>query len=334
MPTNCRNCGAPLDDSTPGNLVRCPFCGKVTREQPAPVVARAPQGPFPPAQGPYVPGTRSRASGALVAVLAASGMGLLIAIGAAVNSSQPTNVSHPTSDGVSNPTGGGDCPSRFGKSAEVDCTCGSGQLPAAVWGTDIYTTDSSFCAAAVHAGATSPSGGRVTARSAQGCASYVGTARNGVTTLDWGRYGSSFYFVGHGTGTCATTPMPSEASGAVPAQDRCPSNYPVGTAQIDCTCAPDQLGGTVWGTDLYTTDSAFCQAALHAGVVSAQGGRVSARQAPGVKSYRGTERNGVTTSAWGGYPHSFQFIGVSSSAAGPKREQGASASDPRSNFAF
>ena len=327
MPTDCRNCGAPLDDSVPGNLVRCPYCGTVTREQPTPGPQRPPYG-----QGPYVPGrgthATTRTSGVLIAVLATGGMAVLIAIGAAVHASRPKHVSNPIGGSISNSTSSGDCPSHFGNSAEVQCTCGSQQLPAAVWGTDIYTTDSSFCAAAVHAGATRPSGGRVTARSAPGCAAYAGTTRNGVTTRDWGSYGSSFYFVGHGTGECAAASVPKQTSDAVAAPDRCPPGYPVGTAQIECTCVPDQFGGTVWGTDLYTTDSALCQAALHAGAVSAQGGRVRATQRPGAKSYRGTQRNGVTTHDWGGYPHSFRFVAAAAGATEPARNQGASPSDP------
>jgi hypothetical protein len=73
-----------------------------------------------------------------------------------------------------------------------------------VWGTEIYTTDSSVCAAAVHAGAIPASGGEIRAKAAAGCASYPGSKRNGISTNSWGAYGTSFHFVGFGTATCTS----------------------------------------------------------------------------------------------------------------------------------
>jgi hypothetical protein len=62
-----------------------------------------------------------------------------------------------------------------------------------VWGTDVYTDDSSICTAAVHAGKiTKAAGGVVTIEIKPGQATYDGTARNGVTTLDYGSWGGSF----------------------------------------------------------------------------------------------------------------------------------------------
>lgn len=62
-----------------------------------------------------------------------------------------------------------------------------------VWGTDIYTNDSSVCLAAAHAGViTLADGGTVEVTMLPGEESYEGTARNGVTTLDYGEWGNSF----------------------------------------------------------------------------------------------------------------------------------------------
>src|SRR6185295_17596466 len=59
-----------------------------------------------------------------------------------------------------------------------------------VWGTDIYTEDSSICNAAVHAGKfTRESGGSVTIEIRPGESSYQGSTRNGVTSKDYGAYG-------------------------------------------------------------------------------------------------------------------------------------------------
>jgi len=63
--------------------------------------------------------------------------------------------------------------------------CPSGGKESSVWGTDIYTLDTSFCNAAVHAGKlTSASGGSVTIELRPGESSYKGTTRNGIKTND------------------------------------------------------------------------------------------------------------------------------------------------------
>jgi hypothetical protein len=63
---------------------------------------------------------------------------------------------------------------------------------AAVWGTDVYTVDSSICVAAVHAGKIPASGGRVTITMRPGRASYAASTRNGVTSESWGAWPCSF----------------------------------------------------------------------------------------------------------------------------------------------
>lgn len=66
-------------------------------------------------------------------------------------------------------------------------------------------------------------------------------------------------------------------------------------------------GGTVWGTMLYTDDSAICVAALHAGLLSVSGGIVTLEYVTGQEGYIGSTRNGITTSEWGSWGHSFRF---------------------------
>ena len=62
-----------------------------------------------------------------------------------------------------------------------------------VWGTDVYTDDSSICTAAVHAGKiTKAAGGTVTIEMRPAQDEYLGTTRNGVTSLDYGEWGGSF----------------------------------------------------------------------------------------------------------------------------------------------
>jgi hypothetical protein len=74
--------------------------------------------------------------------------------------------------------------------AEVTCPAGcSGEH---VWGTDVYTDDSSLCAAAIHAGVIGQGGGRVIVVIEPGATSYSGTTRNGVTTDSYGQWDRSF----------------------------------------------------------------------------------------------------------------------------------------------
>jgi LCCL domain/Stigma-specific protein, Stig1 len=67
--------------------------------------------------------------------------------------------------------------------------------------------------------------------------------------------------------------------------------------------------GSLWGTDTYTTDSAICPAAIHAGKISVLGGDVAYEIRAGLPSYSGSVRNGETSHGWGGYGCSYVFLG-------------------------
>ena len=73
-------------------------------------------------------------------------------------------------------------------------------------------------------------------------------------------------------------------------------------------------GGAIWGTDIYTSDSYISGAAVHAGVITAgQTKDVFIKIVEGLNNYPGTTRNGVTTSGWGGWDLSYQFVNEPSS---------------------
>jgi len=74
--------------------------------------------------------------------------------------------------------------------------CGSNGAAGSVWGTDLYTDDSSICTAAVHSGLiTLSKGGTVTIEIAPGDTSYTGSSRGGITSSDYGSWTGSFKFV-------------------------------------------------------------------------------------------------------------------------------------------
>ena len=81
-----------------------------------------------------------------------------------------------------------------GEQFEYECPVG-GTLRF-VWGTDVYTDDSSVCTAGVHVGViTLESGGTVTIEIRPGQDAYVASERNGVTTLDYPAWGGSFVVI-------------------------------------------------------------------------------------------------------------------------------------------
>lgn len=105
------------------------------------------------------------------------------------------------------------CPARFSELPGADqpddksCFCDASALTGRVWGSGIYTLDSAPCAAALHAGAISPQGGRVTLRPAPGCAAYPASTNNKVATAAADRRDRSFYFPSVSDGKCpAPTP--------------------------------------------------------------------------------------------------------------------------------
>lgn len=65
--------------------------------------------------------------------------------------------------------------------------------------------------------------------------------------------------------------------------------------------------GSVWGSDIYTSDSTIASVAVHAGVLKpGQAGIVKVTVLPGQSAYQGSTRNGVTGRAYGSYPASIK----------------------------
>jgi hypothetical protein len=182
--------------------------------------------------------------------------------------------------------------------------CSPGGTAHAVWGSDIYTADSSICTAAVHSGLiTSQQGGTVTIELRPGRTIYGCSERNGVTTSPYGSYQRSFVFK-----------TPNTEAVVRDAEDQTPVlwNTPASIVSFETgktykfKCPPGNKGGTVWGTDIYTLDSSICNAAVHAGKLTADsGGPVTIELRPGESSYKGTTRNGITTNSYGKYGNSF-----------------------------
>jgi LCCL domain len=112
------------------------------------------------------------------------------------------------------------------------------------------------------------------------------------------------------------SPLPFALQSNVPA---CPSNASSlrGTGRsMRCRCSrAASTSGSVWGSGTYTDDSRICRAAVHAGVISSNGGIVTIQASGGLRSYAGSNSNGVTSGKWGSFGGSFRFSGSSGGGA-------------------
>jgi hypothetical protein len=73
-------------------------------------------------------------------------------------------------------------------------------------------------------------------------------------------------------------------------------------------------GGAIWGTDIYTSDTHIPTAAVHAGVITnGQTKEVYIKVVQGLSEYIGSTRNGVSTSGYGGWGLSYQFVSAPAS---------------------
>ncbi|MBI2571414.1 MAG: hypothetical protein HYV63_30775 [Candidatus Schekmanbacteria bacterium] len=187
-------------------------------------------------------------------------------------------------------TAGKDVKLRGGDAVTVRCPAGCGEQR--VWGTEVYTDDSAICAAAIHAGVLASQGGDVHVVAAAGRASYTGTVANGVSSEAWGPWGTSFTFAALRREIACDHPGKALEGGP-------------GTA-IRVTCPRGCVTGALWGTGIYTDDSAICLAAAHAGVSSpAFGGEITVTILPGQSTYAGSQQNGVTSEPWESWDRSF-----------------------------
>ncbi|KAI8520704.1 hypothetical protein Bbelb_004580, partial [Branchiostoma belcheri] len=180
--------------------------------------------------------------------------------------------------------------------------CASG---ATVWGTVIYTDDSSICRAAIHDGRITNSGGEITVYKIQGQDSYLGSEQNGIQTVRYSSWGGSFAFT-------RDPQMPQQDEPEEP--DQATIDCHTEARQLDgqnvsVTCPAGCLAGTstIWGLVVYTDDSSICGAAIHDGRLTDAGGEVTLYKLPGLDSYLGVEQNGIQTRSYGRWEGAFAF---------------------------
>jgi LCCL domain len=186
---------------------------------------------------------------------------------------------------------------------EFEYECPPGGTIKSLWGTEIYTDDSSVCTAAVHVGLiTLEDGGTVTIEIAPGEPSYEPGLANDVTSTYYAVYPGSFIFPDAPPGSGDFEPPPESwqatAAGVQVGDDR------------TVECAPNGTFDGVWGTGTYTSDSSICTAAVHGGVITQEdGGAVTVEVVEGLDSYEGSSANGVTSMDYAAYPTAFELSG-------------------------
>ena len=184
----------------------------------------------------------------------------------------------------------------------VSYNCPARGQAASVWGSSLYTDDSSICTAAVHAGVITMRGGPVDIEWQPGASSYPASNHNGVTTHAWGKWSGSFIVIG------GSQPPPLPAN-SISWADSATAYRGQDGYQATFYCPAGGAPGSVWGDSIYTDDSSICAAAVHEGLITtASGGEVTIEILPGEPAYVGSKRNGVTSSNWDSWTGSFALV--------------------------
>ncbi|CAI9583953.1 unnamed protein product, partial [Staurois parvus] len=155
------------------------------------------------------------------------------------------------------------------------------------WGTDVYTDDSSICRAAIHVGILDNNVGLVTVEKKPGLSSYTGSTRNGVTTTSYGSWSGSFVL--HG-------------SSEVPTQKPPESNV------HRIAWLMEEMPGELMSILMIPP---FAKQLSMLGILDNNVGLVTVEKKPGLSSYTGSTRNGVTTTSYGSWSGSFVLHGSS-----------------------
>lgn len=183
-----------------------------------------------------------------------------------------------------------------------------------LYGTSIYPSEAPLCLAAKHAGLITDEGGTATVQLNPGAERYEGTAAHGVTSADLPASERSVVFV---TGATEASANATRAP-HLPRLKWDQRFTHTGLANRDligqrfafvCPPAPAPLPvGRVVGTDTYAFATPLCLAAMHAGVVTQQGGPITVLMGKGSMKLQGSTRNGVSSKSGSSGIRSLTFV--------------------------
>lgn len=192
---------------------------------------------------------------------------------------------------------------QVGQSYTYQCAP-TGAVTQTIWGSGLYTSDSSVCAAAVHSGHITTSGGSIIFQVTAGADSYPASTANGVSSVAYGPWDQAF-MITSGT-SMAGMPAPQQIAWGDTLITLGLDGAQTGVRQQVLCPADGTAASPVWGSGIYTSDSAICLAAVHAGRITlASGGLVTVTTTGAQQSYAGSSMNGVTTASYGAWGASF-----------------------------
>jgi hypothetical protein len=179
-----------------------------------------------------------------------------------------------------------------------------GTVAGSVWGSDVYTDDSSLGAAAVHAGVLGVGDfAFVKVTLLPGQSRYDGSPRYGVTSQNYGSFDGSFRVERAPEPWTVQLPGGEDASRLVPLSTL--RGRPGSSFIVQVVGAAN---GPVWGSGAYTDDSSIAAAAVHAGLLKpGEVGFVRVTVEAGRDSYEASERNGVKTQPFGKFDGTFRL---------------------------
>lgn len=157
-----------------------------------------------------------------------------------------------------------------------------------IWGKDVYLVDSPICTAAAHVGAFTPGvSGQVTIVMGPGATSFEGIGRNGVKSSSSGPGDATYSFKSGEPGQIDW----------ITTLERVPDDF---NSPLTLVCPPKGHADTyIWGTDVYTSSSGICVAAVHAGVITLDtGGRVTVTLMPKQETFDAKDRYGIWSQKW------------------------------------
>ncbi|BAU11883.1 LCCL domain protein [Leptolyngbya sp. NIES-3755] len=172
-----------------------------------------------------------------------------------------------------------------------------------IYGSDFYSTGSSICTAAVHAGLITVPAGGIVAIQIQPETILFGTTQSSVRTRSLSS-SPSFLFVNPATSAPLTDPKIRIIGWGTDA------NHQRGRLdqEFSYRCLPNGEISTIYGTDVYSIGSSICTAAVHAGKITVKDGGTVTIRIGSEQNFTGTTRNGVRTRNLRGSGASFTFL--------------------------
>jgi len=189
-----------------------------------------------------------------------------------------------------------------------------GQTGSTIYGTDVYTHDSTLATAVVHAGILKPGERgivKVTILPPQD--EFRASGRNGVSSTRWTSSDYECYKIEPAKviGVVSAQPAPALAGSLARQEPRKNPGNLMGyrdqagmSIVFEVTGADDQI---IYGTDTYSDDSPLDVAVVHAGLLRVnQSGLVKVTLLGPQEKFEATSRNGVVSHRWNAWPGSYK----------------------------